>query len=146
VLYRPEAFEPLVDVPWDGRRIRAEIREIVADADRACHPEQLWPADEWDAWTSPLPLKNLYVGGTVPLPRHGRERHAFLKAFERTGDERWLERARRFAVHALAQVRRGRAARGRGRYSLWTGDMGVALYAADCLDSRTAYPIVDALS
>ena len=72
--------------------------------------------------------------------------YAFLKAFERTGDERWLERARRFAVHALAQVRRGRAARDRGRYSLWTGDIGVALYAADCLDSRTAYPIVDALS
>ena len=30
--------------------------------------------------------------------------YAFLKAFERTGDERWLERARRFAVHALEQV------------------------------------------
>jgi len=43
-------------------------------------------------------------------------------------------------------VRRGRAERGRGRYSLWTGDIGVALYAADCLDSRSAYPIVDALS
>ena len=51
-------------------------------------------------------------------------------AFERTGDERWLERARRFAVHALAQVRRQRAARGRGRYSLCTGDLGVALYLA----------------
>ena len=33
----------------------------------------------------------------------------FSQAFERTGDERWLERARRFAVHALAQVRRQRA-------------------------------------
>ena len=48
--------------------------------------------------------------------------YALLQAFERTGDERWLERARRFAVHALAQVRRQRAARGRGRYSLLTGD------------------------
>ena len=48
--------------------------------------------------------------------------YALLKAFERTGDERWLERARRFAVHALAQVRLQRAARGRGRYSLFTGD------------------------
>ena len=52
--------------------------------------------------------------------------YALLTAFERTGDERWLERARRFAVHALAQVRRQRAARGRGRYSLFTGDLGVA--------------------
>lgn len=69
--------------------------------------------------------------------------HALLKTFERTGDELWLERARRFAVHALGQVDRARAARGRGRYSLWTGDLGVALYAADCLDGRGAYPIVD---
>ena len=65
--------------------------------------------------------------------------HAFLKVFERTGDEVWLERARRFAVHALGQVTR----RGRGRYSLWTGDLGVALFAADCLDARGAYPILE---
>jgi lantibiotic modifying enzyme len=69
--------------------------------------------------------------------------HAFLKTFERTGDERWLERARRFAVHALGQVERQRTERGRGRYSLWTGDLGVALYVADCLDGRGAYPIFD---
>jgi hypothetical protein len=68
---------------------------------------------------------------------------AFLKAFERTQDERWLERARRFAVHALEQVRRKRGERGRGRYSLWTGDLGVALYAADCLEGRTSYPVLE---
>jgi hypothetical protein len=65
--------------------------------------------------------------------------YAFLKAFERTGDELWLERARRFAIHALGQVER----RGHGRYSLWTGDVGVALYAATCLDGRADYPVVD---
>jgi Lanthionine synthetase C-like protein len=64
--------------------------------------------------------------------------YAFLKAFERTGDELWLERARRFAMHALGQVERSE-----GRYSLWTGDVGVALVAADCLDGRTAYPVID---
>ena len=69
--------------------------------------------------------------------------YALLKLFERTGDERWLERARRFAVQALEQVERLRRDRGRGRYSLWTGDLGVALFAADCVDARTAYPIVD---
>jgi len=69
--------------------------------------------------------------------------YAFLKAFERTGDERWQERARRFAMHALEQVERLRAERGRGRYSLWTGDVGVALYAADCLDCRAEYPFFD---
>jgi lantibiotic modifying enzyme len=69
--------------------------------------------------------------------------YAFLKAFERTGDERWQERARRFAMHALEQVERLRAERGHGRYSLWTGDVGVALYAADCLDCRAEYPFFD---
>ncbi len=75
----------------------------------------------------------------------GGNGYAFLKAFGRTGDERWLARARRFAVHALEQVERLRKQRGgRGRYSLWTGDVGVALYAADCLDARAAYPFFDA--
>ena len=68
---------------------------------------------------------------------------AFLKAFERTQDELWLERARRFAVHALEQTLRLRQKRGRGRHSLWTGDLGVALYAADCLDARTSYPVLE---
>jgi lantibiotic modifying enzyme len=70
--------------------------------------------------------------------------YALLKAFARTGDERWLERARRFAVHALAQMRRQRVERGRGRHSLFTGDLGVALYLADCLDARTAFPVLEA--
>jgi len=65
--------------------------------------------------------------------------HAFLKVFERTGDEIWLKRARRFAVHALGQVER----RGTGRYSLWTGDVGVALYAADCIDGVSRYPVLE---
>jgi lantibiotic modifying enzyme len=70
--------------------------------------------------------------------------YAFLKAFARTGDERWLERARRFAVHALGQVERKRAEDGRGRYSLFTGDPGVALFAASCLDADPRFPILDA--
>jgi Lanthionine synthetase C-like protein len=69
--------------------------------------------------------------------------YALLKTFERTGDERWLERARRFAVHALGQAERWRAKRGHGRHSLWTGDVGAALFAADCLDARTQMPVVD---
>jgi hypothetical protein len=64
--------------------------------------------------------------------------YAFLKVFERTGDERWLDRARRFAVHALGQVERTP-----GRYSLWTGGVGAALFASDCLDARSRYPIFE---
>jgi hypothetical protein len=64
--------------------------------------------------------------------------YALLKAFERTGDERWLERARRFAMHALGQVEQMPS-----RYSLFTGDVGVALYAADCIEGRAEYPVME---
>ena len=64
--------------------------------------------------------------------------YALLKAFERTGDERWFERARRFAMHALEQVERMPS-----RYSLFTGGIGVAIYGADCIEARSAYPIFD---
>jgi hypothetical protein len=78
---------------------------------------------------------------------HGTSGNGFalLKAFARTGDERWLERARRFAVHALAQAERLAAANGRRRYSLFTGDAGTALFAAACLDVDTRFPIVDVM-
>jgi Lanthionine synthetase C-like protein len=73
--------------------------------------------------------------------------YALLKTFARTGDERWLQRARRFAMHALEQVGRLRVQRGgRGRYSLWTGDVGAALFAADCIDARSSYPVLDSWS
>jgi hypothetical protein len=45
--------------------------------------------------------------------------YALLKTFERTGDERWLERARRFGVHGLDQVERG--ARGEGSAATRSG-------------------------
>ena len=69
--------------------------------------------------------------------------YALLKTFERTQDELWLDRARSFAVHALEQAAAGRSERGRGRYSLWTGDVGVAVFAADCLLARTRYPVLE---
>src|SRR5262249_36054674 len=68
---------------------------------------------------------------------------AFLALFERTGDELWVDRARRFAAHALLQVERHREQYGMGRYSLWTGDLGVALMAQSCIDGRPGMPSLD---
>jgi hypothetical protein len=65
---------------------------------------------------------------------------AFLKLHELTADERWLDRARRFAMHAIRQVERERAEVGRGRYTLWTGDVGVAVFLTACLDGHGAFP------
>jgi hypothetical protein len=67
--------------------------------------------------------------------------YAFLALFARTKDELWLERARAFAMHAVAQVAHARAELGRGRYTLWTGDPGTALYLADCLAGGGTIPL-----
>jgi hypothetical protein len=67
--------------------------------------------------------------------------YAFLALLERTGDERWLTRARAFAIHAAGQVEQSRTQYGRGRYTLWTGDLGTALYLADCIDGGGELPL-----
>ena len=66
--------------------------------------------------------------------------YAFLVLHRRTGDELWLERARAFAMHAIGQVERERAAVGRGRYSLFTGDIGVALFLRHLIDGEERFP------
>jgi hypothetical protein len=69
--------------------------------------------------------------------------YSFLKLHRRTGKPIWLERARAFAMTAVAQWREARDADGRGRYSLWTGDIGLALYLRDCLTENAGFPSVD---
>jgi lantibiotic modifying enzyme len=68
---------------------------------------------------------------------------AFLELFRRTGDELWLDRARKFAMHAIEQSDRMAAEHGRRRYSLWTGDPGVAVYLHRCLIGRAGMPLLD---
>ena len=68
---------------------------------------------------------------------------AFLSLHHRLGDELWLTRARRFAMHALAQVAAARERHGVGRHSLWTGDIGTALYVSQCIDGRAGLPSLD---
>jgi lantibiotic modifying enzyme len=69
--------------------------------------------------------------------------YAFLKLYRRTGDAKWLERARSFAMHAIAQSARMRARYGRGRYTLWTGDPGLAVYLWDCVRAEGEVPFLD---
>jgi Lanthionine synthetase C-like protein len=68
---------------------------------------------------------------------------ALLKLFTRTADESWLQRARRFAMHSAAQVAAARGHYGRGRYSLWTGDLGTAMYLHQCLAGTSEMPAID---
>lgn len=75
----------------------------------------------------------------------GGNGYAFLKLYRRTGDPVWLARARAFAMAAVDQVRGARTAFGRGRYSLWTGDAGLAVYLWQCISGEPQFPIVDVL-
>jgi len=67
--------------------------------------------------------------------------YAFLALFEHTEDERWFTRARAFAMHAIGQVEQARSEYGLGRYTLWTGDPGTALFLADCIDGKNELPL-----
>jgi hypothetical protein len=70
---------------------------------------------------------------------------AFLALHRRTGEEVWLERARAFAMHALDQYESALAREGRGRFSLFTGDVGLALYLWQCICEEPGVPLLDLL-
>jgi Lanthionine synthetase C-like protein len=71
--------------------------------------------------------------------------YAFLKLYQRTGSTLWLERARAFAMHAMNQYDRIRREYGRGRYTLWTGDPGLAVFVWDCITGSSRMPGLDQL-
>ena len=73
----------------------------------------------------------------------GGNGYAFLKLYRRFGDPRWLERARAFAMHGIAQVEAAFAQHGQARHSLWTGDPGFAIYLLDCLEGTDRFPTLD---
>ena len=74
----------------------------------------------------------------------GGNGYAFLKLHRRTEDPVWLDRARAFAMMAISQCEEARREFGRGRYSLWTGDIGLAVYLRDCLKIDAQFPMIDA--
>ena len=73
----------------------------------------------------------------------GGNGYAFLKLYRRTSDPIWLDRARQFAMTAIVQYRGAQAVAGRGRYSLWTGDVGLAIYLWDCITGEPRFPTID---
>ncbi len=71
--------------------------------------------------------------------------HALLHLYARTGDERWLTRARAFAMHGILQVEREHLVHGQGRHTLWTGDLGMACVLWDCIEGRPGFPTLEVL-
>lgn len=73
----------------------------------------------------------------------GGNGYALLKLFGRTQDERWLDRARAFAMHGIAQCERDTERFGQMHHSLWTGDAGFAVYLWDCIRAEAQFPCLD---
>ena len=73
----------------------------------------------------------------------GGNGYAFLKLYRRFNDAKWLERARAFAMHGIAQTDADLAKCGHLRYSLWTGDLGFAIYLWDCIQGGDRFPTLD---
>jgi hypothetical protein len=89
----------------------------------------------WDAGP-PVKIPSLCHG----TPGSG---YAFLKLYARTGDAKWLSRARAFAMHAIAQNERFVMHYGQRKYSLWTGDLGLAIYLRACIEGAMHIPLYD---
>ena len=100
--------------------------------------EQLLVAGGSLIWAAgPLAKGSNFCHGT------GGNASALLRLHARTGDPIWLARARAFAMAAIGQWRDARAEYGRGRYSLWTGDPGLAVCLWDCIRGEAAFPGLD---
>ncbi len=69
--------------------------------------------------------------------------YSFLKLWQATGDDKWQSRARAFAMSAIAQRTARMEAGEAAKCSLWEGDMGLALYLADCIEEKSEFPNLD---
>jgi lantibiotic modifying enzyme len=70
--------------------------------------------------------------------------YAFLYLYQKTGKSVWLERARKFAMHSIEQCQKARLHYGQGRFTLWTGDAGLAIYLYHCIyPEKAAIPGLD---
>jgi hypothetical protein len=133
--------------------VRSRVLETVGSAASGAPALRVFSPGAWDYVDEDLVLAAAeliwHAGAHKDEKGHGLchgtsgNGFALLKAFARTGDELWLERARRFALHALTQADRIATANGRRRYSLFNGDLGTALFAAACLDRDTRFPVID---
>jgi hypothetical protein len=142
-LWRPSEHEPLAGGEWDDRPVEVDgvlARHVLRDG-----PLANWlpiPGDDpkklrvqWchgapgivAALDHVMDEELALAGGELtwqagPLAKgsnlcHGTAGNAcaFLVLHRRSGDDLWLDRAWAFAMHAIGQVERERAALGRGR-------------------------------
>jgi hypothetical protein len=73
--------------------------------------------------------------------------YAFLRLHSLTGERKWLDRARRFGMHAIAQSKAEHQRKGSWHYSLLTGDLGLAVFLSDgILGSAGHLPVLESFA
>ena len=124
MLFDAKRHEAVTETAWNADAARAAISTIVRDAVTRFSADRLWPMHPLDSEGEdpPQPFTMLYFGATGVI---------------------WLDRARHFAMHAIAQSERHVSEYGMRRYSLWTGDLGLAIYVANCLTGGDRWPNLD---
>ena len=140
----PEAGDPL------SSRGRIRVQWCHGAPGVLCALADVVPDD--DAWSELLLAAGRLVWEAGPIRDsvglcHGTagSAYALLALWRRTGDELWRERARALGQHAAAQVEARAARLGHGRHSLFTGDEGVALCLASCIEGDARLPVADRL-
>jgi hypothetical protein len=68
---------------------------------------------------------------------------AMLKLYERTKDPTWLQRSQTFAMQAVDQFNSELQSAGQMRFSLWTGDLGLAIFLKNILQENSNMPGLD---
>ena len=81
--------------------------------------------------------------GRQPLPRDGRQRLHVPQVVPAHNDIRWLDRARAFAMHGIEQCEHDAVRFGQMHHSLWTGDLGLAIYLWNCIHGTAEFPCLD---
>ena len=82
----------------------------------------------WDA--GPL------VKGNSVCHGNGGSGLAFLKLYLKTKDQKWLHRAREFAMHGIHSNKKV------DDYSLWCGELGFAIFLLNCIDKNIEFPFL----
>ncbi len=73
--------------------------------------------------------------------------YAFLRCHSLSRDALWLDRARSFAMHAIEQSNHVRRRTQRRFYSLFSGDLGLAVFLSDCITQRGGhFPVVESFA
>ncbi len=136
-------WRPLLDEPFERKKLMQFCHG--APGFVICLGD--WPGGELDELLLAAGRANWAAGplnkGSNLCHGTGGNGYAFLKLYQRTRDSMWLERARAFAMHGIAQTDDDAAQYGQMRYSLWTGDPGFAIYLWDCVHAQAHFPTLD---